>query len=72
MESLDVTLHDWIAPSPPKPKAPPKKKQKLANPSSYVPPPTEACNHFLPIIHDSWPICLHVWDIASVGLKELE
>ncbi|KAE9389069.1 hypothetical protein BT96DRAFT_947143 [Gymnopus androsaceus JB14] len=29
MESLDVTLHDWIAPPPPKPKAPPKKKQKL-------------------------------------------
>ena len=29
MESLDVTLRDWIAPPPPKPKAPPKKKQKL-------------------------------------------
>ncbi|KAE9402360.1 hypothetical protein BT96DRAFT_991331 [Gymnopus androsaceus JB14] len=57
-------------PPPPKPKAP-KKKQKLANPFSYV-PPTEACNHFLPIIHDSWPIHLHVWDIASVRLKELE
>ncbi|KAE9384922.1 hypothetical protein BT96DRAFT_950224 [Gymnopus androsaceus JB14] len=68
MESLDVTLHDWIAPPPPKPKAPPKKKQKLANPSSYVPPPTEPRNCFLPIIHDSWPIRLHVWDIASVSL----
>lgn len=44
----------------------------IANPSSYVPPPTEPRNRFLPIIHDSWPIRLHVWDIASVRLKELE
>ncbi|KAE9385900.1 hypothetical protein BT96DRAFT_1006616 [Gymnopus androsaceus JB14] len=70
MESLDVTLRDWIAPPPPKPKAPPKKKQKLANPSSYVPPPTEPCNRFLPIIHDSWPIRLHIWDIASQFLPD--
>ncbi|KAE9389900.1 hypothetical protein BT96DRAFT_1002823 [Gymnopus androsaceus JB14] len=62
IELLDVTSQEWVLP------VQEAKRQKTGLPRGPI---HKECNHFVAVMHESFPACLYLWDEARRRLAEL-